>query len=236
MKIYAISDLHLSFGSNKPMDIFGATWENYLNKIVDDWNEKVSDDDVVLIAGDISWAMKIDQTADDFAFLEKLKGKKVIIRGNHDYWWVGISAVRNILPENIFAIQNDAIKFDDIIICGTRGWTVPETTFESKQDEKIYKREVIRLNLTLQSAKNLQKNNEKIICMMHYPPTNSKREPNEFTKALEEYNVNKVVFGHLHGKKVKNNLHYFINKVEYFLTSCDLVENKLVLIEDINNE
>ncbi|MDD4815956.1 MAG: metallophosphoesterase [Clostridia bacterium] len=231
MKVFAISDLHLSFGSNKPMDIFGGNWENYLQKIVSDWNAKVGEEDIVLIAGDISWAMKLDQTTEDFDFLKKLKGKKIIIRGNHDYWWVSISGVRNILPENVFAIQNDAIKFDDIIICGTRGWTVPETTFETEQDEKIFKREVIRLNLTLQSAKALQKNNEKIICMMHYPPTNSKKQPSEFTALLEQYGVNKVVFGHLHGKKVKNSLHFSINQVEYFLTSCDLVENKLVRVE-----
>ncbi|MDD3397904.1 MAG: metallophosphoesterase, partial [Clostridia bacterium] len=91
MKIYAISDLHLSFGSNKPMDIFGENWENYLEKILEDWNKKVKDDDIVLIAGDISWAMKIEETKEDFVFLEKLNGKKVIIKGNHDYWWTGIS-------------------------------------------------------------------------------------------------------------------------------------------------
>ncbi|MDD2445307.1 MAG: metallophosphoesterase [Clostridia bacterium] len=230
MKIYAISDLHLSFNSNKPMDIFGYKWENYLEKITDDWNSKVKDEDIVLIPGDISWAMKIDETKQDFAFLEKLKGKKVIIRGNHDYWWTGISAVRKVLPKNIFAIQNDAIKFDNVIICGTRGWAVPETEFESEQDEKIYKREVIRLELSLQVAKSLQKNNETIICMIHYPPTNSKRQRNEFTDLFEKYNINKVVFGHLHGKKIKSSLFYIQNNIEYYLTSCDLTDNKLVLI------
>lgn len=231
MKIFAISDLHLSFGSNKPMDIFGGHWENYLDKIVEDWNKKVSADDVVLIAGDISWAMTIENTNLDFNFLSKLSGNKVIIRGNHDYWWKSISAVRVILPEKVFAIQNDAIKFGDYIICGTRGWTVPETTFETEHDEKIYKREVLRLELTLETAKRLQKNGEKIICMIHYPPTNSKREPNEFTALLEKYSVSAVVFGHLHSKKVRNSLAYCFNGIKYYLTSCDLIENKLVEIE-----
>ena len=158
MKIWAISDLHLSFGANKPMDVFGGNWENYLDKIKEDWADKVSDDDIVLIAGDISWAMKLEETKADFEFLGALKGKKIIIRGNHDYWWASISNVRSVLPANVFAIQNDAIKFDDVIICGTRGWTVPENDFETAQDEKIYKRELIRLELTLKSAKKLQKN------------------------------------------------------------------------------
>jgi len=230
MKIYAISDLHLSFGSNKPMDIFGESWENYLEKILEDWNRKVKDDDIVLIAGDISWAMKIEETKEDFVFLEKLNGKKVIIKGNHDYWWTGISAVRNILPKNIFAIQNDAIKFENVIICGTRGWTIPETNFASAQDEKIFKRELIRMELTLKSAKYLQTNNETIICMIHYPPTNSRRQKSDFTELFEKYGVNKVIFGHLHGKKIKTQLYYIQNNIEYYLTSCDLVDNKLVQI------
>lgn len=230
MKVYAISDLHLSFGSNKPMDIFGEKWENYLEKIVIDWNNKVQDDDIVLIPGDISWAMKLEETKEDFEFLGSLKGKKIIIRGNHDYWWSSLSAVRKVLPENVFALQNDAIKFNDIIFCGTRGWTVPEITFATEQDEKVFKREVIRLELSLKSAKALQKNNEMIICMMHYPPTNSQRQKSEFTDLIEKYNVKKVVFGHLHGKKVKSKLYYIQNNIEYYITSCDLVDNKLILI------
>lgn len=230
MKVYAISDLHLSFGSNKPMDIFGEVWENYLEKIVADWNDKVKDDDIILIPGDISWAMKLEETRDDFAFLNTLGGKKVIIRGNHDYWWSSISAVRRILPENVFALQNDAIKLDNVIICGTRGWTVPEADFLSEQDEKIFKRELIRLEISLKSAKALQNNNEIIICMLHYPPTNSRRQKSRFTELFENYNVNKVVFGHLHGKKIKSKLYYIQNNIEYYLTACDLVDNKLVQI------
>lgn len=230
MNIYAISDLHLSFGSNKPMDIFGEIWENYLEKIIADWNEKVKENDVVLISGDISWAMKLEETKEDFAFLGALSGKKVIIKGNHDYWWTGISAVRKILPENVFALQNDAIKFDNAIICGTRGWAVPETTFSTAQDEKIFKRELIRLELSLKSAQALQEKNDIIICMMHYPPTNNRRQKSEFTELFEKYNVNKVVFGHLHGKKIRAKLYYMQNNIEYYLTACDLVDNKLVQI------
>lgn len=232
MKIYAISDLHLSFGSNKPMEVFGGNWENYLEKIKEDWNSRVRPEDLVLIAGDISWAMKITETDADFEFLGSLNGGKVIIRGNHDYWWSAISKVREVLPQGVYAIQNDAMKFGDKIICGTRGWSVPEQEFENEQDEKIFRREVIRLDLTLQSAKKLQTDGEEIICMIHFPPFNSKRQQNEFTELFEKYGVSKVVFGHLHGKKVRADLKFTLSNIEYFLTSCDLLGNKLALICD----
>ncbi len=230
MKIFAISDLHLSVNNPKPMDIFGPTWEGYLDKIFDDWKNKVSDEDVVLMAGDFSWAMKLEETASDFALLEKLPGKKVIIRGNHDYWWKSISAVRSVLPENFFAIQNDAIKFGDFVVCGTRLWNLPDKNRPlSAEDEKIYKRELIRLEMTLQNAKKLQTENEQIVCMLHYPPYTFKEEDNEVTALLEKYGVAKVVYGHIHAY-LKQNLVLNKNGIDYFLTSCDLVGNRLTEI------
>lgn len=231
MKIFAISDLHLSVNNPKPMDIFGERWEGYVEKIFDDWKRKVSDEDVVLLAGDFSWAMKLQEALPDFDLLKNLPGKKVLIRGNHDYWWPSISVLRAALPENIFALQNDAIKFGEYVICGTRGWSVPEPGEEqSAEDEKIFKREVIRLELTLQSAKKLQTNGEKIICMMHYPPCNFRREQSQFTELIEKYSVSSVVFGHLHGYK-KIQTKFVMNGIDYYLTSCDMVENKLISIE-----
>ena len=139
--------------------------------------------------------------------------------------------LRAALPENIFALQNDAIKFGEYVICGTRGWSVPEPGEEqSAEDEKIFKREVIRLELTLQSAKKLQTNGEKIICMMHYPPCNFRREQSQFTELIEKYGVSSVVFGHLHGYK-KIQTKFVMNGIDYYLTSCDMVENKLISIE-----
>ena len=228
MKVFAISDLHLSFGTNKPMDVFGGNWTNYLEKIVEDWRAKVCDDDVVLIAGDISWAMKLDETKEDFNFLKNLPGKKIITRGNHDYWWASISGVREVLPENVFALQNDAIKIGDFIFCGTRGWTVPENAFETPQDEKIFKREIIRLDMSLAAAKRLQTNGEKIVAMIHFPPMNSVRDDSEFSALLEKSGAQKVVYGHLHGKKARATLRFTKNDVEYLLTACDQTENKLV--------
>lgn len=155
MKIYAISDLHLSNSCDKPMDVFGGHWENYVSKIKENWKAKVAEDDLVLIAGDISWAMKLEEATSDLEWIDELPGKKIIIKGNHEYWWKSISAVRELLPESIMAIQNDAIKIDNYVICGTRGWNVPEEGKEFlDEDLKIYKRETERLKLTLMFAKN----------------------------------------------------------------------------------
>lgn len=231
MKVFAISDLHLSINSNKPMNIFGPVWENYLDKIEQSWNKLVSDDDVVLISGDISWAMKLNDAIPDLNYISQFKGKKIILRGNHDYWWSSISGVRSVLKQSMFAIQNDAIKIGDTIFCGTRGWTVPEITHKTPDDEKIYNREVIRLGLSLQDAKRLQQNNEKIIVMMHYPPFNSKMEDNEFTNLIEQYGVKTVVYGHLHSYDKKQKLIVYKNDVKYYLTSCDLIGNELIEIK-----
>lgn len=231
MRIYAISDLHLSVNNPKPMDIFGPTWEGYLDKIFADWKAKVNDDDIVLLAGDFSWAMKLEETKADFDMLKDLPGKKIIIRGNHDYWWKSISAVRNVLPLGFYAIQNDAIKFGNYIICGTRLWNLPDVNKSlSAEDDKIYKRELIRLEMTLQNAQKMKTGDEKIICMVHYPPYTFKEEDNEVTLLMEKYGVYKVVYGHIHAM-CKQNLVLNKNGITYYLTSCDIVGNKLIDID-----
>lgn len=231
MRIYAISDLHLSVNNPKPMDIFGPTWEGYLDKIFADWKAKVSDDDIVLLAGDFSWAMKLEEAKADFDMLKDLPGKKIIIRGNHDYWWKSISAVRNVLPLGFYAIQNDALKFGDYIICGTRLWNLPDINKSSSaEDDKIYKRELIRLEMTLQNAQKMKTGDEKIICMVHYPPYTFKEEDNEVTSLMEKYGVYKVVYGHIHAV-CKQNLVLNKNGITYYLTSCDIVGNELIDID-----
>ena len=231
MKIFAISDLHLSNSCDKPMDIFGGHWEGYTEKIISNWKAKVTDEDLVLIAGDISWGMKLEEAVADLKWIDELPGKKIIIKGNHEYWWKSISSVREILPESIMAIQNDSIKIGNYIICGTRGWTVPEKDKELEpEDLKIYKREVERLKLTLMSAKVLKgESDAKIVAMMHFPPYNTDKEQSEFTKLFEEYSVEKVVFGHLHGY-VNCDLISEINGVTYYFTSCDHIKNDPVII------
>ena len=229
MKIYALSDLHLSFQTDKPMDVFGGNWAGYEQKIMDDWNARVADGDVGIIAGDISWAMRMSETEKDFEYISKLKGTKIIIRGNHDYWWGSISKVREALPPNTIALQNDSIKIGGTVFCGTRGWRVPERNQkQSAEDKKIFEREVLRLELSLQDAK---KKGDKIIAIMHYPPLNCMRDDSPFTALLEKYGVSACVYGHLHGKNSRNEVLTVKNGIKYYLSSCDLVGFKLVEID-----
>ncbi len=230
MKIFAISDLHLSINNPKPMDIFGPAWEGYLDKIIDDWNSKVGDDDIVLISGDISWAMKFENAKPDLDLICNLKGTKIILKGNHDYWWSSISELREYLHNNTYAIQNDAYKFGDFVICGSRGWIPFDNGFKSELDEKIYKREIIRMELSLKSAKTLQTNNEKIVVMTHFPPYNYRMENNEMIELFKKYDVDVVVYGHLHNEDKSQKLEFERDGIKYFLTSCDLVGNKLIRI------
>lgn len=235
MKVWAISDLHLSFACDKPMDVFGGNWQNYTDKIKQNWQNLVSEDDIVCIAGDISWAMKLEEVHADLAWIDSLPGKKIIIKGNHEYWWKSISAVRNILPESISAIQNDCIRFGNLLFCGTRGWTVPEKgRTQDAEDEKLYKREAERLKLTLSSMQKMRKEGDIVICMIHYPPYNMAKEASLYTSLLEEYKVDKVVFGHLHGKIAKTDPIFVKNNVTYYFTSCDHINNTPVLLLETN--
>lgn len=230
MKVFAISDLHLSLTCDKPMKIFGPVWEGHFEKICEDWKNKVTNEDVVLIAGDVSWAMKLEEAVLDLNEIAKLPGTIIITRGNHDYWWKSLQSIRSVLKDNMRVIQNDSIKIGDYIFCGTRGWTVSENNKYVGDDERIFKREIIRMELALKSAKQLQINNEKIIYMIHYPPFNSKLEKSEFVKLFEEYGVSKVIYGHLHGSTGRIVKWVDIDGIEYYLTSCDQVDNQLVEI------
>lgn len=227
MKIFAISDLHLCSKDTKPMDIFGGVWEGYFEKIIEDANSKVNDEDIVLIAGDISWAMGLDDAKNDLEKLSLFKGKKVIIKGNHDYWWSSYSKVKKILPNNVYAIQNNSLKFNNIIICGTRGWG----EVESGEDRKIYDRELIRMRMSLDDAsKKRESPDDKLIALIHYPPFNAKYEESDFTKLFEEFSVNAVVYGHLHGNKSQTQVELNRGNIPYYLTSCDILSNQLLEI------
>lgn len=230
MKVYAISDFHLSINNPKPMDIFGPVWEGYLEKIEEDWYKKISDEDIVLIAGDLSWAMKFEEAKPDLDYICNLPGKKFLLKGNHDYWWNSISELNNYLFNNTFAIQNNAKKIGEYIICGSRGWTPADNGFKDEQDEKIYRRELIRMELSLKNAIALQENNEKIIVMTHFPPFNYRLEDNEMTALFEKYGVDSVVYGHLHNEDKKQKMQFTRNNIKYYLTSCDLVDNTLIEI------
>ena len=230
MNIYAISDLHLSATADKPMDVFGGNWEGHFEKIKSDWLEKVQADDIVLISGDISWAMKLSDALVDLQTLADLPGKKVFIRGNHDYWWSGITKLRDQAPNDTFYfLQTDAVKIDRFVIAGSRGWTCPGSSDYTEQDEKLYKREAERFRLALNDAEKLREDGDELIVMTHFPPFGAKNESTLFTELFEARKVDKAVFGHIHGAA------YFPLKctrggVEYILASCDKVAFKLIKI------
>jgi predicted phosphohydrolase len=195
MKILAIADLHLSSSSNKPMDIFGERWSNHMEVLFKNWVKIVDDQDVVLIPGDISWGMRLDEAKADLDRLEKLPGQKICIRGNHDYWWDRPGKL-NKLYERLYFLQNKAYCIGRIGICGSRGWTCPNDLTEHEEDEKILSRELIRMRLSLEDA--LNKNAKQIIVMMHYPPTYSEDKTSPFTVLFQKYPVSHVIYGHLH--------------------------------------
>lgn len=226
MTIYAIGDLHLSGYSSKPMDIFGDHWSEHGDQIRNSWLTKVKEDDAILIPGDISWAMNLDEAMVDLQWIADLPGHKYLIRGNHDYWWSSINKL-NSLFDSMHFIQNNFFTYKDYAICGTRGWNCPNHFKFTEHDDKIYMREANRLELSLSMA---QKSGYKnIVAMLHYPPTNDKLEPSLFTEMFEKYNVKNVVYGHLHGDtSYSAGLKGQHNGVTYSLTSCDYLEFELI--------
>ncbi len=221
MNIYAIGDLHLSSNSNKPMDVFGRHWEGHFERIKKDWLEKVKDEDVVLLLGDTSWAMKLEDALDDLRALAPLPGKKVFIRGNHDFWWNGISKLRASAPDDSFYfLQTDAMRIDGFVFVGSRGWACPGSPDYSAQDEKLYQREAQRFSLAFECVDKLRQEGDKVVALIHYPPFTSKLEDTSFTETFEKNGVETVLFGHIHGS-VYFPLQTQKNGVEYLLVSCD---------------
>lgn len=231
MNIFAVSDLHLPGGKNKPMDVFGGNWAGHLQKIRQDWKEKVGAEDAVLIAGDISWAMTLQEALPDLVALQDLPGKKIFIRGNHDYWWSGITALRAAAPdESYIFLQNDCVRLDGLVVCGSRGWACPGSADFAADDEKIYRREAERFRLAFACAKKLRQEGDKLLCMIHYPPFNAKRESSLFTELFAENAVDAVVYGHLHQFAGAYPPVCEREGIRYYLTSCDLAGFRLVPI------
>jgi uncharacterized protein len=216
--LYAISDLHLSLSSEKPMDVFGAQWKDHHIKIKDNWNSKINEDDVVLVAGDISWAIKLDEAMEDLSFVQKLNGKKIFIKGNHDYWWGSITKLNSLYSDMIF-LQNTYYDYGEYGICGTRGWVSIDNTEE--HDEKVYNRELLRLKMSLESAKKGGK--DKFIVMMHYPPVTKISKSQEFLDLLAEYQIEKLIYGHIHQSAKIICINGLFNGIEYICTSADII-------------
>lgn len=196
MRLFAIADPHLSGAQPKPMTVFGPAWEGHPEAFFAGWRSVVEEDDLVLIPGDVSWAMRLEDAMVDIRAIAALPGRKVLLRGNHDYWWPSISKLRARLPAGMFAIQNDALVIDGVVIAGSRGWVCPGSRGFTEQDEKIYLREAERLSLSLQMAAKLEGRYR--VVMLHYPPTNYALEPSAFTRLILEAEPDALVFGHVH--------------------------------------
>jgi len=235
MSIYTIGDLHLSFKENKPMSIFGENWSEHEEKIKKDWKEKVKENDLVVLPGDFSWAMYLKDTDEDFKYLNELPGKKLLIKGNHDYWWTTIKSMRNFLEENNFKnidfIHNNSYEFEDKIIVGTRGWSKNEGT---PDDDKIIKREVLRLELSIKDGINKFGEDKEIIVFMHYPPIIKSNlinnELSDFVKIMKKYNIKKCYYGHLHSNSIRDAVEGEHYGIDFRLVSADGLDFKLYKI------
>jgi predicted phosphohydrolase len=242
MAIWAIADLHFSFGvPGKKMDIFGEKWKEHHEKIKASWDAVVSQDDLVLLAGDLSWAMHLEDAQKDFAWIDERPGTKVIIKGNHDYWWDSISKVRKALPPSIHAIQNDVFLFKDVAVGGARLWDTDEYNFapyievvgelgpqkKDPKDAQIYERELMRLQTSLQL---IPKDARIKIAMTHYPPISADLQDSRASKLFEAAHIQHVVFGHLHSLRANSTMFGEKNHIRYHLTSCDFLNFELLRI------
>lgn len=241
MAVWAIADLHLSFGiPNKSMDIFGQAWKEWTKKIEDNWRSLIKDEDLVLIAGDISWAMRVEDAVPDLEWIHRLPGTKVMIRGNHDYWWSSLNKIEKILPSSVHIIQNNSFRWKHVAVGGAKLWDTSEYTFspyinyqenprakalaevdDPKQADRLFQRELGRLELSLKS---LPTDAEVRLAMTHYPPISADLHPSQASALLEKYRIDACVFGHLHNVKPGIPLFGEKNRISYYLTSCDYLD------------
>ncbi len=234
MAIYTIGDLHLSFNENKPMSVFGENWKGYEEKIKENWISSVTENDLVVLPGDFSWSMYLKDTYKDFEYLNSLPGKKLLLKGNHDYWWSTVNSMRNYIKENNFHnidfIYNNAYEFENKIIVGTRGWAFGEDA-ESK---KMLHREVARLELSIKTGIEQYGEAKEKIAFLHYPPIISQhiqnQEINEFLQILNKYDIKQCYYGHLHSTAIKEAVEGEYFGIYFKLVSADAVNFNLVKI------
>ncbi len=248
MSIWAIADLHLSFGvPGKEMDVFGERWVNHTQRVEQHWRAKVKPDDLVLLAGDISWAKKIEDAAPDLEWIHNLPGTKVMIRGNHDYWWESLKKIRALMPPSIHVVQNNAFNWNDVSVAGCRMWDTNEFNYDPyvafvktnvttkpftdndhvEEAEKIFERDLLRLEMSL---KCLDQKARIKIAMIHYPPIGPDLKPSRVSTLLSKYNVNVCVFGHIHNVKLGSLPMGTADGVTYYLTACDYINCDPLLV------
>lgn len=231
MRLFAISDLHLSLSANKPMDIFPG-WENYVNRIYENWQRTVEKDDTVVIAGDVSWGISLEQSLEDFKFLNSLSGRKIIIKGNHDFWWSTASKIKNFFADNglstLNILHNNCYYDGQYAVCGTRGWVYDGT---GEKDIKVINRECGRLARSIESA--LEVNAEPVV-FLHYPPVYGDYACDEIINVLKKYNIRKVYYGHIHGAGAYKTLSEY-GGISLKMLSADRVKFTPVFICECSN-
>ncbi|MBX7223890.1 MAG: metallophosphoesterase [Blastocatellia bacterium] len=258
MRVFALGDPHLSFAKPKPMHIFGEHWRNHADKIKAAWdalghlgpeNNISPEADILILAGDISWAMRDAEAQPDLDWIAALRGHKFIIRGNHDYWWHSLKKVQLAAGPTVEPLQANCVIRERVAFVGTRGWQCPgaESSLDlfdrvqsveatetqhpqsqeergyTEQDRKIYEREVGRLRLGLEQARKLESQFDQLVVILHYPPMNSRHEPSGFTALLEEFQADWCVYGHLHGEAIKSAFNGRLGVTRYQLVSADSV-------------
>jgi predicted phosphohydrolase len=218
MQVFAIGDLHLS-SLGKSMDIFGPQWRDHHKRLAENWTRAVAPEDIVLIAGDLSWALKLPEAIADLEWVEKLPGLKILVRGNHDYWWSSRRKVNAVLPPGMTAINASAWNSKDLSVVGTRGWNLPGTSMFGERDQKLYLREVNRLKIALEEVP--REENRKIVALFHYPPLTKAIPCSGFTDLLESFRVSICVYAHFHGEDQKIAFQGTKNNVTYVFVACD---------------
>ena len=223
MALYAIGDLHLCLGAQKPMDIFGGAWVGYMDKLKEGLSV-IQPDDTTVLLGDLSWALDLESARDDFAWINLIPGRKIMLKGNHDYWWSTAAKFKKFCDDNSFTDQfvlnNNCYLYDNWAICGTRGWFF-EGARSSEHDEKVFRRELIRLEASLTAAGNLEK-----IVFLHYPPLYNGYRCEEIIELLHKYDVRRCFYGHLHGASHALALEGLWDGIEYRLVSADRLNFK----------
>ena len=237
MKLFALSDLHLAHVVDKPMTVFGDKWKNHTLLIEEFWHELVSDDDVVILGVDISWAKNLDEALPDLQFIDRLPGQKILLRGNHDYWWTSLKKMYELCEQEdmntIHFLRNNALRFGSFLIGGSRGWLLPSDDEFTGQDQKIFDRELIRMQLSLDEMKaQIKRGNGGLtpVFVMHYPPISPNGEGSAMSELLSQAELPLCVFGHIHHKLPYYLTSPLLDQVRYVLTSADQVNFKPVLL------
>ena len=227
MSVFIIGDLHLSFfpGADKPMDVFGPRWYDHAGRIERNWRSMIREEDTVILAGDISWALKLEDAKYDLDWIDALPGKKVLLKGNHDLWWSGITKLNRMYSRSFF-LQNDCYYAEGLYICGSRGWITPDHEDFREPDEKIMRRELLRLENSLKrGAEEIRKGREGVITgVLHFPPVSDTRSFSAFQKMFEDYGVKDVYYGHIHGEDgFRGAIRGDYHGIRYHLVSADFL-------------